>query len=324
MAEARRNSPQASVVIPSYNHGPYIETAIASVLQSTVDLELIIIDDGSTDDSPRRLAALDDPRLQVVLQENQGAHAALNRGVGLCQGDIVFVLNSDDLFLPQRLPRVLETFKRQPSAAVVCSWLEIIDGENKRLGVKEAWKNLPPWPRPGPGPGLADTEEPLLAMLEQNFISTTSNVAFRRHLWPQRNLAFAPLRYAHDWDFVLSACRAPGEMVVVEEPLVQYRVHGKNTIAEGRDAGVGRMRFEILWAVARHAQRLGRACAAANHTDFKARLWTSSPRFGREDLLAQLLALRGSDDAVPRAYDDLLSPQHPWSQRVIEALATSP
>jgi glycosyltransferase involved in cell wall biosynthesis len=298
MAEQTPTTPRASVVIPSYNHGSYIEAAIASVLSSTVDLELIVVDDGSTDQSPRLLSALHDPRLRLVLQENRGAHAALNRGVNLCRGDIVFILNSDDLFLPQRLPRVIETFDQQPNAALVCSWLEIIDGVNKSLGIKKAWHNMPPWPAPqhGPqhrpqyGPSLADTGEPLLAMLEQNFVSTTSNVAFRRCLWQQRGLTFAPLRYAHDWDFILSACRAPGEMVVLEEPLVRYRVHGHNTIAEGRDGGIGRMRFEILWAVARHAQRLCRVCGAEDLTDLKANLWRSLPPFGQEELLAQLLA----------------------------------
>ena len=311
-------TPRVSVVIPSYNHERYVEAAARSALTSCDDLELVVVDDGSTDSSREILQGIDDPRVRLEFQENQGAHAALARGIELSQGEIVFLLNSDDLFHIHRIPHCLEVFDRLPNTVLVASWLEIIDGSDSPLGVKKGWHNLPPWPRPHAGPGLADTHQPLLAMLEQNYISTTSNLALRRSAYFNRDLTFAPLRYTHDWDFILSACQAPLDLVVLDSPLVHYRVHGKNTIAEGKDKSIGPMRLEILWTVARHAHRIERLFPG--HLPH---LWRSLPDFGQPGILAQLLSLRGTGDDVPAVYDDLLTPQHPWRERAERLLAES-
>jgi glycosyltransferase involved in cell wall biosynthesis len=80
--------PAVSVVIPSYNHGRFIGEAVDSVLGSPfAELELVIVDDGSTDDTLQRLAAYrDDRRVRIEEQPNRGAHAALNRGLELARG----------------------------------------------------------------------------------------------------------------------------------------------------------------------------------------------------------------------------------------------
>ena len=324
-------APEVSVVIPSYNHGPYIEEAVHSVLHQDADLELVVVDDGSSDDSRQRLQAIDDPRLRLILQENRGAHAALNRGIEASGGPFVFLLNSDDRFHPQRLRRFLDHFQQAPELCLLTSWLELIDGHGKTLGVKEAWHNMPPWPRPRSGQGLADTGQPALALLEANYISTTSNVALRRTWWQEQGLCFAPLRYTHDWEALLAAaCR--GAMAIVEQPLVSYRVHASNTLAESRaeqkdsnQRGEGAMRFEILWTVARHALPLCRHLTAQGHhsmADLRDRAWRSLPRFGRDDLLAMLLQLRGDQTPPSKTFDALLDPEHPLRRRLIDLLAT--
>lgn len=314
--------PQASVVIPSYNHGLFVEAAVESVLAQDADLELVVVDDGSTDDSVDRLARFaGDRRVRLFEQPNRGAHAALNRGLALARGEVLFILNSDDLFEPGRIRRFLERFEADPGVAVTSSWLRVVDEGGRELGVKEAWRNLPPWPRPEPGPGLADTGDPVLALLESNYVSTTSNVAFRRELFTERRLRFRPLRYAHDWDFLLAAA-GHGEIAIVDEPLVRYRVHQRSTIGEGRDRGMGRMRFEILWVVARHARRICRRFEARGMEagDLRRRLWRSLPRFGCGNLLAQLLFLRGEGEEPPPAYDALLDEGHPFRRRAISVL----
>ena len=305
-----------SVVIPSYNHGRFIEACVESVLGSDLELELIVIDDGSRDDSVERLRAVRDPRLRLEVQENRGAHVALNRGLDLCRGEICFVLNSDDRFHPDRIPRCLEIFREDPEVVAVGSWLEIVDGNDQPLGVKKAWHNLPPWTRPEPGPGLADLGDPRLALQESNYLSTTSNVAFRT----REASRFAPLRYTHDWEFFLAlACR--GRLHVIEEPLVAYRVHGENTIAEGKGQGEGIMRFEILWTVAAHAAAVRRGSDRQDREDLRSRLWRSLPRFGRPDLLTQLVAWRGETEQLPASYRSLLRPEHPFRRRAVEALS---
>lgn len=345
--------PEVSVAIPSYNHAAYIEAAVASVLdqggpESGLELELVVVDDGSRDDSVERLRAIDDPRLRLEVQENRGAHAALERAIGLCTGDLVFILNSDDLFAPGRIKTLIERFRQEPGTVLCASWLEVIDDAGQRLGIKEAWRNMPPWPRPRPGPGLAELGDPLLALLESNYIATTSNVAFRRSLVSEPGVGFAPLRYAHDWEFLLAASRH-GDVALIPEPLVGYRVHASNTIAEGRqesgeqdeeeatppdehekgtEKGQGAMRFEILWLVARHAPWVLRRAAERpdlpDWDELVARAWRGMPRFGRDDLLAQLLALRGNGDAPPPHYDRLLDPAHPWRRAAIQALSHDP
>ncbi len=103
-----RQMPEISVVIPSYNHSSYIDKAVASVLNQTFDdLELIIVDDGSTDNTLEVLEAYSDPRLKIFSQENQGAHAAINRALELAEGKLLAVLNSDDFYHPERLEKAV-------------------------------------------------------------------------------------------------------------------------------------------------------------------------------------------------------------------------
>jgi len=100
-----------SVIIPAYNHEKYITEAISSVLnQSYHDLEIIIINDGSTDSTEQRILSIHDQRIQYVSQKNSGAHSAINRGISLAQGEYITILNSDDLYLPQRLETCLNFF----------------------------------------------------------------------------------------------------------------------------------------------------------------------------------------------------------------------
>lgn len=316
-------SPLVTVIIPSFNHEAYVGRAVESVLASDgVEFEVIVIDDGSTDDSRSRLEAFaGDPRVHIHQQENQGAHAALNRGLALSRGDLIFILNSDDAFAPRRIRILAERLRKDPGAVLAASWIEVVDAADARLGLKEAWRTLPPWPAPTPGPFLTALDNPRLALLETNWISTTSNIAFPATLVREHDLSFLPLRYAHDWDFILSACHF-GQVALVDEPLVQYRVHGANTIGEGTDEGQGIMRFEILWVVARHAMRLLRAAAAsdAEFAHLRDLLSTSAPTFGCDSIFDQLLLLRGGDETPPPAYDALLDPGHPYRQAAVDVI----
>jgi glycosyltransferase involved in cell wall biosynthesis len=92
-----------SIIIPSHNHRRYVVDAVMSVLsQSYREIELLVIDDGSSDGSPDLIAAIKDSRLVLVRQQNKGAHAAINRGLEMARGDFIAILNSDDLYHPRR------------------------------------------------------------------------------------------------------------------------------------------------------------------------------------------------------------------------------
>lgn len=238
-----------SVVIPSYNHRHFIEKAVESVLnQSERDLELIVIDDGSTDDSLTYLRQINDPRFTLVEQENAGAHNAINRGLEVAKGDYLAILNSDDIFHPDRLRRCIEALQ-QGSAGLVTTWIEVINADGKPLGVKQAWQNMLPWSVPNAEESFSATNDFALNLLVSNFVSTTSNIVFTRKLYDEIG-GMRNLRFAHDWDFMFRAVDAV-ECIVLPEALMQYRIHGSNTISSNR----AWMLFEICWVMATGMRR---------------------------------------------------------------------
>ncbi len=95
-----------SVIIPTHNRADVLGRAIASVLAQTLsDLELIVVDDGSTDRTPEVLAGFDDPRLTGMHQENKGVSAARNRGIAASRGRFIALLDSDDTWMPDKLEK---------------------------------------------------------------------------------------------------------------------------------------------------------------------------------------------------------------------------
>lgn len=326
------NAPRVSVVMPSYNHQDYVAETVRSVLDQrgledprAGALELIVIDDGSTDATWERLQAFDDPRLRLTRQDNAGAHVAFNLGLEQARGEIICLLNSDDVYEPDRLSSLIQHFDAHPEHVAVGSWLSLIDQDGHEIGVKRAWHSLPPWPQPVTGPGLAELGDPRLALLESNYLATTSNIAFRRSTGDKADAPrFRDLRYCHDWDFFLQLCQR-GELGLIERPLVRYRVHPENTLKEGTAQGQARMRFEILWLIGAHAHRLlSRVHPGLNleAAELRRRAGRSLPRFASADaLLWQLIALRGDGSELPASYEALLDLEHPWRHRAEARLA---
>jgi len=234
-----------SVVIPSYNHEQYIKQAVESVLcQSYQRLELIVVDDGSTDASIDYLRSINDPRFKLLEQDNSGAHNAINRGLSIAQGEVLSILNSDDVFHTDRLKECIANLN--DDIDLVASWITLIDKKGKVLGVKRGWHNMLPWRIEPPNHKINEIDEFALNLLMSNFVSTTSNMVFTRKLYEMigdmRNL-----RYAHDWDYLLRAVRS-FRCRLIEEPLLQYRTHQTNTISSNRPW----MLFEICWIFAVH------------------------------------------------------------------------
>lgn len=130
--------PKVSVVIATYNCGAYLTEAVASVLGQTVsDLELIVVDDGSTDDSRERVAAFRDERLRYAWQPNAGQTVAKNHGVRLAVGEFIGFCDGDDYWYPEKLAVQLPLFEGDPRVGVVYSGIDTIDGAGRRLDVPE-------------------------------------------------------------------------------------------------------------------------------------------------------------------------------------------
>jgi glycosyltransferase involved in cell wall biosynthesis len=124
-----------SVVVATYNMGRYLSQAVQSVLeQSYLNVEVQIVDDGSTDDTPVILTQWDaHPRVRVHRQINGGQARAKNQGVALSRGAFVAFLDADDVWLPEKLTRQMPLFTGRPEIGVVYSDYECIDGEGRPL-----------------------------------------------------------------------------------------------------------------------------------------------------------------------------------------------
>jgi glycosyltransferase involved in cell wall biosynthesis len=119
-----------SVVIPTYNRAHTVLEAVRSVLsQRFRDLEVIVVDDGSTDDTAARLAAVPDPRLRVIMGRHAGVSAARNLGVSKASGTLISFLDSDDLWRPDKLAAEVAFLARHPEVHAVFTDLEKRHGD---------------------------------------------------------------------------------------------------------------------------------------------------------------------------------------------------
>jgi len=241
-----------SVIIPSYNHEKYIIKAVTSVLeQSYKEIELIVIDDGSKDNSVNMLKEIQDSRFKLIVQDNQGAHVAINRGLELAKGEMLTILNSDDIYHPMRIEKILKYLKNE-DVDFVSTWIEVIDSEDNLLGIKKGWNNMEPWSIENPDFSYKVTNNFNLNLLMWNFVSTTSNIVMKRSLYEKVG-KMRNLRFVHDWDFLLRASSI-GNPFLLQEPLLKYRIHNTNTISTNRKW----MLFEICWVIAANIHRYER------------------------------------------------------------------
>lgn len=243
-----------SVLIPVYNHARFLRQAVESAIRDPLVGEVLVVDDGSRDDSPRVIADLSrlyGPKFRDIgggRCGNRGAHVRLNELVMAARNEWVAVLNSDDAFVPSRFA-VARPLCRSNRTEFVSGHLLIMDEEGKTLGRKRGWLD-PEYAFPDDlcqnrsDAGdwrQADWQETFRArLLNQNFIATTSNMLFTKTLH-DRIGGFRDYRYCHDWDFALRAAFA-GDVGWCDHALTLYRLHGSNTISAAREAIVADVR----------------------------------------------------------------------------------
>jgi len=228
-------SPLFSIIVPLFNHEHYIGETICSVLQqSESNFELIIIDDGSTDNSIQIVKSFDDPRISFLFQENLGTHATLNRGLAIAKGTFVAILNSDDTFHPDRLRHALAAFESHPNLEAFFSAYHFID-ESSNI-VRKSTDILKSIKLPSSTIATTlktddeESDEWILTLLSGNVLHTTSNLVIRATVLKKIG-SFRPWRYVHDYDFFLRLCES-SKIYFDEQPLLNYRFHSSNTLAE--------------------------------------------------------------------------------------------
>lgn len=125
-------NPVVSVVLPVYNCARYVGLAVESILAQTyADFELLVVDDGSSDETPTVLGEFADKRLLVVRQPNRGVAAARNRGIALSRGRYIAQMDADDLSNPGRIARQVAFLDDHPRCGMVGTWAEIWSGDEK-------------------------------------------------------------------------------------------------------------------------------------------------------------------------------------------------
>lgn len=216
---AKKESPPAfSVVVAAHNSALTIGEAIQSVRHQTrSDWELVVVDDGSRDETADVAEAFADPRVRVVrTAENRGPAAARNRGISLAQAPLVCTLDSDDLWLPHYLETMARTLDSNPTAAVACTDAWVLDQTTGRVRKKSAMALLDP-PEPLPD----DTETFLAELLRRNFIY--NSVAARRESLRAVGGYDERLWIGEDWELWLRLAAAGFRFIRVPQLLAVYR-----------------------------------------------------------------------------------------------------
>jgi len=222
--------PLFSVIVPAYNHAAFVGEAIGSVLSQSLDnFEIIAIDDASQDDTAEVLAAIDDPRLTLRRHEqNRGPAQTLNEGITLARGEYLAILNSDDRYLPTRLAECLDIMKHR-DILLLGTHLELINASGMPIKDPKFWWNqwyldlIQLYRSSG---DLGTT------LITGNLFISTSNFVLHRSLIERIGL-FSDLRYVQDYDYLMRCLiRTPKAMAWIDHPLLQYRLHDRNTILE--------------------------------------------------------------------------------------------
>jgi len=202
-------SPAFSVVIPAYQASAFVARAVASALAQTSEpAEVIVADDGSTDDLEGALAPFRD-RVRLVRGPHLGPPAARNLGFRAASGDFVVNLDADDVYEPERLEALAELAVARPDLDVLATdaWIEV-GGERVRRAYSGGWDFFP-----------ADQR---LRILERNFI--LSMAAVRRSRFLEVGGFDEAIRWADDWDFWLRLLLSGSAAGCVDEPLARYIV----------------------------------------------------------------------------------------------------
>jgi glycosyltransferase involved in cell wall biosynthesis len=219
MEDNRGSRISVSVIIPTYNRAALLAAAIDSVLsQSCVPDEILVVDDGSTDETPEVLSRYGRP-VRVIRQENRGRSAARNAGLQAATTDAVIFLDSDDLMMPQCVQRCRQVLGERPAVGVVYTDAYLCDGDGRPVG---RYSELLPGRRPS-GMVLAE-------LMRRNFLTVTSMV--RRSCLGA--LAFDEGMECHEdtdlWRRLAVRC----QFHYLDEPLLCYRLHEEMTSATRR------------------------------------------------------------------------------------------
>ena len=208
------NTPVVSVILPAYNSEKYIGKAIQSVLQqSFFDLELIIINDGSTDKTELAILAFSDPRIVYIKnQSNKGLVFSLNRAIDLAKGKYIARMDADDISLPERFAKQKKLLDENKNVAVAATTIEYINEQDEKTGAWDLDRKI------------ITASQIKKQMPYENCIAhptammRTEIIKELKYNDQQKNI--------EDYDLWLRVLSRGLSIEKINEPLLLYRVHG--------------------------------------------------------------------------------------------------
>ncbi len=211
-------APAVSVVIPAYNHGRHVMETLHSVFaQSFRDFEVIVIDDGSPDDTSQVLRPLaESGKIRYTRQENRGQAAARNAGLRQARGEFIALLDDDDLWPVDKLAWQVEALRSNRDAVLVYGFAHSFDDHHERLD--EGWPRLP----------LAPAGQVHERFLRQNWIISPGQTLMRRNILTALGGCDESVWGADDWDLYLRLSRE-GSFLFQQRLALKYRFHGGNS-----------------------------------------------------------------------------------------------
>lgn len=209
------SQPLVSVIIPAYNAARTLGVTVRSVIEQTMpDFEIIIVDDGSTDDTLKRakLIAENDVRVKVFTQPNSGVSAARNTAINAAKGKYVALLDADDVWVSYKLERQLEILENGAKIYAVQSGAFFVNDDLDLISVH---------------PCVPTKDALLETLLFQNMPNNMSTLVIKRDMFETMGYFDAELEILEEWDMAIKVARNCN-LYSIEEPLSLYRVHAGN------------------------------------------------------------------------------------------------
>ena len=227
-----------SIVIPAYNVAEKIISLLDSVVNQTYrELEIIIVDDGSTDDTLEVIEGYrKDPRVSIIAQANRGAAAARNAGLRIAQGEYLMFFDSDDDVVETVVEKMVEAARKNPGSLVVCG---------KKIGKKAL---LPKHA------GLVKNnlkEHVVMSILKDGLLYSPCNKIYRTRTLQRNNLTFPDsVVYGEDLIFNLAYLEHMDSIFYIRQALYKYNLSGGGASASGK--GEGEYRTKMMAALRRY------------------------------------------------------------------------
>ena len=261
-----------TVITPTYNRADYLKETIDSVLsQDFADLQYIVMDDGSTDETKALIQTYGE-RVDYHWHENVGEQRTVNRALGLVRGDFFMIVNSDDPILPDCLTRMVGVLRTNPMALAAYPNWRIIDPDSNPVTTVEV------------------DDFNFARMLASTSIPIGPGACFRRSVLDLVGYRNPLLRYSADLDYWFRIALA-GEIINVRETLATHRTHPGSAIVAARGEQMAREVAYLFQAYSRHPRAPRRIAAAADaQGHFAAAFTCTDLRSATRELLRSLLA----------------------------------